>query len=315
MKPQTYPTNTFEQTVTDAPLVSVCIVTYNQEQYIAQNLESVLAQKTNFPFEIVIGEDVSKDRTRAICEQYARKHPSVIRLLDSPHNLGAMQNSIRTFQESRGKYIALLEGDDYWIDTEKLQKQVDALEQDDRMILCFTGRKDYDESGDVFVVVNDDRGDNRFYPKDFAQNTFFHTSTAVFRKPETEDWLKRLAQFTIGDRPMFILLMMESGGYAYKLKDICSVFRLNSNSSFTPTKPLERSVLVAKMYNELKQAFPELSVYFNHHLNISDYFIMRHAYRNKEKHTVRKLAAQILKRPTKLNGWGLKSKAALHFLL
>ena len=297
------------------PMVSVCIVTYNQEQYIAQTLESVLAQKTTFSFEIVVGEDVSKDKTRAICEDYAARYPSVIRLLDTPKNLGAMQNSLSTFRESRGKYIALLEGDDYWIDDKKLQKQVEALEQDDLRTVCFTGRKDFDEEKNVFVTVHGDRGDNCFYPKDFAQETFFHTSTAMFRQPKTDDWLEKLAQFTIGDRPMFILLLTESGGYAYKLKDICSVFRLNNNSSFTPTKPLQRSILVRKMYSELKAAFPELSIYFNHHLNVSDYFILRDAYRNKDKVTVKKSIQQILGRPTKPSGWPLKLKTILHLFI
>jgi glycosyltransferase involved in cell wall biosynthesis len=297
------------------PLVSVCVVTYNQEQYIAQNLESILAQKTNFPFEIVIGEDVSKDKTRAICEKYAQQYPSVIRLLDTPKNLGAMQNSLRTFRESRGEYIALLEGDDYWIDDKKLQKQVDALKKDSKRTICFTGRKDFDEENNVFVTVNGDRGDNCFYPKDFAQDTFFHTSTAMFRNPKNENWLTKLQQFTIGDRPMFILLMMESGGYAYKLKDICSVFRLNNNSSFTPTKPLQRSILVAKMYTEMKAAFPELSIDFNKHLNVSDYFILRDAYRNKDKILVKQLIRNILNRRTRMSGFGVKLKAFLHYFI
>jgi glycosyltransferase involved in cell wall biosynthesis len=315
MEKQSKSTPVLEPINNSKPLVSVCVVTYNQEQYIAQNLESILAQKTNFPFEIVVGEDVSKDRTRAICQKYAEQYPTVIRLLDTPKNLGAMQNSLRTFRESRGAYIALLEGDDYWIDDKKLQKQVDALEKDSKRTICFTGRKDFDEENNVFVTVNGDRGDNCFYPKDFAQNTFFHTSTALFRKPKTDNWLDKLATFTIGDRPMFILLLMESGGYAYKLKDICSVFRLNNNSSFTPTKPLQRSILVAKMYIEMKAAFPELSIDFNKHLNVSDYFILRDAYRNKDKILVKKLIKQILSRRTRVSGFMLKGKAFLHYFI
>jgi glycosyltransferase involved in cell wall biosynthesis len=315
MEKQSNATHILEPINNAKPLVSVCVVTYNQEQYIAQNLESILAQKTNFSFEIVVGEDVSKDRTRAICQKFAEQYPIVIRLLDTPKNLGAMQNSLRTFRESRGAYIALLEGDDYWIDDRKLQKQVDALEKDSKRTICFTGRKDFDEENNVFVTVNGDRGDNCFYPKDFAQNTFFHTSTALFRKPKTDNWLDKLATFTIGDRPMFILLLMESGGYAYKLKDICSVFRLNNNSSFTPTKPLQRSILVAKMYNEMKAAFPELSIDFNKHLNVSDYFILRDAYRNKDKILVKQLIRNILNRRTRMNGFGVKLKAFLHYFI
>jgi glycosyltransferase involved in cell wall biosynthesis len=315
MKKQQFSPDILEPNQATQPLVSVCIVTYNHEQYIAQTLDSVLMQKTDFPFEIVLGEDVSKDKTRAICEDYAERYPSIIRLLDTPKNLGAMDNSLRTFRESRGEYIALLEGDDYWIDDKKLQKQVNALEKDPKRTICFTGRKDFDEEQNVFATIHGDRGDNCFYPKDFAQDTFFHTSTALFRNPKNEDWLTKLRQFTIGDRPMFILLLMESGGYAYKLKDICSVFRLNNGSSFTPTKPLQRSILVAKMYTEMKAAFPELSIDFNRHLNVSDYFILRDAYRNKDKSLVKKLIKQILNRRTRASGFMLKMKTFLHYFI
>jgi glycosyltransferase involved in cell wall biosynthesis len=111
------------------PLVSVVTLTYNHEPYIAQAIESVLAQKTDFPFEYIIGEDCSTDRTRAIVDDYARRHPDVIRVVSGPVNIGAMANIIRVNGVMRGKYIATLEGDDFWNDASKLQRQVDFLER------------------------------------------------------------------------------------------------------------------------------------------------------------------------------------------
>ncbi len=118
------------------PTVSVNIVTYNHAKYISQAIEGALKQKTNFPFEILIGEDDSSDGTREICIEYAKNHPEKIRLfLNDRKNVIYINgrptgrwNMINLIKNSKGKYIALCEGDDYWTDPYKLQKQVDFLE-------------------------------------------------------------------------------------------------------------------------------------------------------------------------------------------
>ncbi len=104
------------------------MITYNHEKYIAQAIESALMQKTNFDYEIVIGEDCSTDGTREIVKYYAEKYPEKIRAIFNEKNLGMIPNFINTLNKCRGKYIAMLEGDDYWTDPYKLQKQVDFLE-------------------------------------------------------------------------------------------------------------------------------------------------------------------------------------------
>lgn len=110
------------------PLVSIVSAIYNHEKYIAQAIESFLMQKTNFPFEIVLAEDCSTDRTGEICREYQKKHPDKIRLLQREKNLGAMENHLGAIESCMSKYIANCEGDDYWTDPYKLQKQVDFLE-------------------------------------------------------------------------------------------------------------------------------------------------------------------------------------------
>lgn len=111
------------------PLVSGEMITYNHEEYIAQAIEGVLMQKTDFPFELVIGEDCSTDRTREIVLDYQKKYPEIIRVITSDKNVGMHKNGLRTNKACRGKYIAFCEGDDYWTDPLKLQKQVDFLER------------------------------------------------------------------------------------------------------------------------------------------------------------------------------------------
>src|SRR5574344_2319007 len=110
------------------PLLSIVTITYNHEPFIAKTIEGVLMQQVKFPIELIIAEDCSTDGTRAICQQYAEQYPDLIRLITSESNVGAIANERRAMLAARGKYIAFCEGDDYWTDPLKLQKQVDFLE-------------------------------------------------------------------------------------------------------------------------------------------------------------------------------------------
>ena len=109
--------------------VSVAVITYNQEDTIAQTLESILMQKGDFDLEIVVGEDCSKDRTRMICEAFAKDNPSTIRLLPSEKNLGIFPNYVRTLLACTGDFIGDIAGDDYYFDDHALEKQVLYMQQ------------------------------------------------------------------------------------------------------------------------------------------------------------------------------------------
>lgn len=111
-----------------SPLVSVHMITYNHAPFIAQAVEGVLQQKTNFSFELVIGEDCSTDGTREIVFEFQKKYPDIIRVITSDKNIGAKKNGYRTIKSCQGKYTAFCEGDDYWHHPLKLQKQVDYME-------------------------------------------------------------------------------------------------------------------------------------------------------------------------------------------
>lgn len=110
------------------PLVTVVITTYNQKDTIARAIDSVLAQKTDFPFEIYISEDCGQDSTREILLRYAARNPEIIRLNLRSKNVGISRNWYEALLAARGKYVCTLEGDDWWLSNEKLQKQVDFLE-------------------------------------------------------------------------------------------------------------------------------------------------------------------------------------------
>lgn len=120
--------NTETLTLSPSPAVSVCCLAYNHENFIEKTLYSILNQKTNFSFEIVIGEDCSTDRTREIIEKIKCKYPDKLSLLTSEENLGPYRNLLKTMRACNGKYIAICDGDDYWTDSYKLQKQFFYLE-------------------------------------------------------------------------------------------------------------------------------------------------------------------------------------------
>ena len=131
----------------EKPLVSVILIAYNQRRYIRQAIESVLAQETSFPYELLIGDDASSDGTSDIVAEYARAYPDIIRAFIRPENLGAAQNAVLLLQEAKGEFIASLEGDDYWIDPQKLEKQAAFLKESPDFIGCTSRIRCVDENG------------------------------------------------------------------------------------------------------------------------------------------------------------------------
>ena len=132
-------------------MLSVIMTTYNHERYIAQAIESVLRQQTSFRIEIVIGEDCSTDRTLNIALDYQAQYPEAIHIVRSEKNVGWRENYRRTIEAAKGKYIAMLDGDDYFTHRKKLQMQVDMLEADEGMGMCYTRSERIDESGTTTI--------------------------------------------------------------------------------------------------------------------------------------------------------------------
>lgn len=168
------------------PLVSVSMITYHAQDFIAEAIEGVLNQHVDFPIELVIGDDCSKDGTRAICEAYAAKHPGVIRVLPEEVNMGIAANTARTMGNCTGKYIAVCDGDDIWTDPLKLKKQVAFLEQNPDYGVVYSDVVTISESG---ARIGDADQDNirKMYQSgsvflDLLQSNFINNSTAVFRR-------------------------------------------------------------------------------------------------------------------------------------
>jgi len=128
------------------PKVSVCVITYNQERYIGQCLQSLVDQKTDFEFEIIVGEDCSTDGTRAVVETFAQRYPSIIRTLYQPVNTGGSRNNLQVHAVARGDYVAHVDGDDFALPG-KLQAQADTLDRNPDCTAVWHRVDYFDDSG------------------------------------------------------------------------------------------------------------------------------------------------------------------------
>ena len=229
------------------PLVSVRVVTYNQEAYIGECLDSILRQKTNFDFEIVIGEDCSQDRTREICFEYQRRYPKCVRVLWSHENLYAIDGNLRrTIMHCRGKYIAFLEGDDYWTDPLKLQKQVDLIRATGSIgcvanyaTLSSTGRIKETRYKSNGFITHDDLA--HFYP---------HTATYVIRRDFLEERERLFPKIHAWYDVVSMHCLVETGKVAH-LQDVVSVYRQTGTGIATGLSGQRKKLLGIKQYLDL----------------------------------------------------------------
>jgi glycosyltransferase involved in cell wall biosynthesis len=224
-----------EQTASDQPTVSVAVITYNHEQFIAQAIESVLMQETAFAVELVIGEDCSTDGTRRIVQAYAGRYPNVIRALLPEKNLGMARNYDAVWQACRGKYIAWLEGDDYWRTPQKLQKQVGLMDANPHYSMCGTRTQ--------FVATSSNGGEKdagelqppvlkpEYDLSDFLTHYPMHTSSMLLRRELVEfpDWLNGLVM--LRDTCVFALCA-EKGPVGY-LSEVVSCWRIHPGGLWT----------------------------------------------------------------------------------
>ncbi len=232
------------------PIVSICSITYNHEKYIEEALDSFLMQETNFPFEIVIDDDCSPDNTEAIIRQYKKKFPTIINENIRKKNVGSMHNFIENMKRARGKYIALCEGDDYWTDPLKLQKQVDFLNKNIEYVCCFHGSKVVNKEG---LVINSSLLGN---PRDYNEIELLSTAafitvhSVMFRN--IIEYSNMLKDMPFGDMALWHLLGFH--GKAKYLKNIKkAVYRVHDGgiwSSLDKYDKYEKTVFSKKVIKQ-----------------------------------------------------------------
>ncbi|PWN68327.1 GNAT family N-acetyltransferase [Chryseobacterium phosphatilyticum] len=185
------------------PTVSIFVMVYNHAQFLKDCLDSLLEQKTNFNYDIVVGEDCSKDNSREILLGYQNLYPGKFKLLLHPNNIGAIDNQNTIYENCSGKYIAICEGDDYWINPLKLQKQVDFLERNPEYSLSFHKIKELTTKEEKFTYSNPNE-EKTYTLEDLSKENFIITVSVLFRKnfEKLPEWMK---YSPIGDYPLHLL--------------------------------------------------------------------------------------------------------------
>ncbi len=235
------------------PIVSVICLTYNQEKYVGDCFESFLMQETSFPFEVLVYDDASTDKTPSIIREYTAKYPSIFKpTLYQKNNyqqgLGYV-GFYTAIKEAKGKYIAYCEGDDYWIDPHKLQKQFDFLESHLEYEVCAhetmirqEGRINSEEilfsHTDVNIFL--DRCNRTNYGfEDALTGNIFHISSLMYRSIDLQ-LPKWIHEFSAGDMILFMILAEK--GKIYVLPDVMSVYRQHSGSLTTSGREYQTAI-------------------------------------------------------------------------
>jgi glycosyltransferase involved in cell wall biosynthesis len=237
------------------PLVSICCATYNHEKYLVQAMESFLMQKVGFPIEIVIGEDCSTDRTPQIVNDYAERFPQLVRVITSDANVGVSLNAFRTRAAARGKYIALCEGDDYWTDPHKLQKQVDFLERNPEFAVSSHWVQDVDGSGNLLdrQVFTGENCPEVFGVDDAIKGTPTHMNSWVFRtstlRAIPQQKMDLVLRLPAHDEPLILLLLAQGKGSC--LPETMGVWRLHSGGYWSPRSKLNTQFAMLLYYYSL----------------------------------------------------------------
>ena len=211
------------------PLVTIRCITYNHEPYIRQCLEGFVMQKTTFPFEAVVHDDASTDGTAEIIREYAEKYPDIIKPIYETENQYSKHNGSLTKimnAHMRGKYIAICEGDDYWTDPLKLQKQVDFLESHPECSMCFHRSHELLEDVKVPLVFSHLR-EGYYTGEDVLETWTVPTASVMYR-----NYGAYVGQCCPGVmwRDIFLFLLLAEKGCLYCMPDVMSVYRRNTNS-------------------------------------------------------------------------------------
>lgn len=236
--------------------VSVCIVTYNQQEYIVDCLDSLVSQETDFKFEIIVGEDCSTDNTRAVLRQYVDQYPDLIVPIFHQNNVGPSENARQVYEKARGKYIAHVDGDDMALPG-KLQKQFDILEANPQAMIC---------SHNVEGILNDTISSEHhwYYPageytfEDLLKKLpFFAHSSKMFKVTNDAGWNKLMSSEMVLDIELH--LYQASMGTIIHLEEYLGRYRADVGISAMKGNKLNHGMIqkVESIYETLLRSYPD----------------------------------------------------------
>lgn len=250
--------------------LSIVCITYNQAKFIRQCLDSFLMQETDFKYEVLINDDASTDGTKEIIEEYAKKYPDIIKPVLRDENIGAIRNFVDTLSRVKTKYAAVCEGDDYWTDKNKLQKQVDFLETHPEYSGCFHPVRvvwENKENEDSVFPTAKMIGKKKFVTKeDMLKCNYIQTNSVVYRWRFTDTDIKEIFPMGILPGDWYLhLLHAQTGKIAY-LPDIMADYRKQSGGIWYDGKniQLKYGVESTKFYYSVWKNFTESSGKYLH---------------------------------------------------
>lgn len=250
----------------DDILVSISCITYNHEKYIADAIESFLMQKTNFKYEILIHDDASTDRTVEIIEKYRKKYPDIIKPIyqkENQYSKGIRISATFQYPRAKGKYIAICEGDDYWTDPYKLQKQVDYMEKHPECSMCVHAAYKVNDNTKKIAGKMRPSPNNKVFTIEeviLGGGDLFPTNSILFARK-----FSKLPQFyynsPVGDYPLMIYLA--SCGPVYYIDEYMSVYRIGSSDSWTSRMLNTNAEHKTKHTNAIVNMLKEVDEYTN----------------------------------------------------
>jgi glycosyltransferase involved in cell wall biosynthesis len=259
-------------------MVSIAVATYNHENYIKEALESFLMQKTNFNVEIIINDDASTDKTAEIVKEYKDKYPHIIKTYlqkENQYSLGKKPWFEVLFPNSKGKYIALCEGDDYWTDQLKLQKQVDFLETNlDYIFISSAYKTLYDNIfKDIICDFENSKNLSGYEITEERQGKYWLTKTLTLTFLRESVDFNKIRSFKYLRDVHLIYFLMKSGK-GYYSKEITGVYRLHTEGVFSSSDMVQRKRNSLNINRELYQREREEKLrkrYFNDLLYVADH--------------------------------------------
>lgn len=233
--------------------LSVFVVTYNQEQYIAQCLSGIMSQVVDFDYEVIVGDDCSSDGTAGICDAFATQYPN-IRVFHHPQNLGHVKNWEFVLNHCTGEYVAMVEGDDYWTDPHKLQRQVDFLDAHQDYVLSFH-RVDlvYDDVNHPEEHLFEHLEEREYSAKEIYETWSVLTSSVVFRNNVGKVSFPKNVFFS--DIYLFLVLLEHGRAWCHSL---CAVAYRRHAGNQSSSQSIQLAEKLYKQYGVMEKRFPEL---------------------------------------------------------
>ena len=236
------------------PIVSVCMITYGHENFIEQAIRGVLMQECNFEIELILANDCSPDKTDALIQGILKSHPraTIINYFKHEKNIGMIPNFIFGMKQCKGKYIAMCEGDDYWTDPLKLQKQVDFLESNSEYAICFH-QVNILRNG---IVINDTISKGvaqKTTINDLAKGNYIHTCSVVYRNNLFAEFPEYFKEAPVGD--YFLHLLNARYGAIKYMDESMGIYRIHGSSTWSSKTQEEQVLLWVPFLQKIKPNF------------------------------------------------------------